>query len=79
MLLNRYNLDYGLPGTRPGGEPPEWELFDCQEDPLEIMNQYENPAYSSIVKDMTALLDKKMLEIGDVPEHGSLRHSLGFV
>ena len=79
VLPKRYNLDYGLPGTRPGGEPPEWELFDCQEDPLELMNQYENPAYSHIVKDMTALLDRKMLEIGDVPEHGSLRNSLGLV
>lgn len=72
----RYNLDYGLPGTRPGGETPEWELFDCQEDPLEIMNQYGNPDYAEIVTEMTALLDKKMLEIGDIPEHNSLRSSL---
>ena len=41
------------------------------------MNQYENPAYCDIVKDMTALLDKKMLEIGDVPEHGSLQEFHG--
>ena len=75
MLLLRYNLDYGLPGTRPGGEPPEWEMFDCQEDPLELMNQYANPDYAAVVKDMTLLLDQKMLQIGDIPEHGSLRHS----
>lgn len=37
------------------------------------MNQYDNPAYSKVVEEMTALLDEKMLEIGDVPEHGHLR------
>lgn len=37
------------------------------------MNQYSDPKYADIVKEMTALLDAKMLEIGDVPEHGSLK------
>ena len=60
-------------GTHPGGEPPEWELFDCHEDPLELMNQYKNPEYGKVVEQMTALLDAKMLEIGDVPEHGQLQ------
>ena len=39
------------------------------------MNQYNNPDFATVVKEMTALLDEKMLEIGDVPEHGSMRTS----
>ncbi len=71
-IIYWYNLDYGLPGTHPGGETPEWELFDCREDPLELMNRYKNPDYADVVKDMTALLNDKMLQIGDIPEHGPI-------
>lgn len=68
-IIYWYNLDYGLAGTRPGGEPPEWELFDCERDPLELLNQYANPAYAGVVREMTALLEAKMAEIGDIWEH----------
>lgn len=68
-IIYWYNQDFGLPGTRPGGEPPEWELFDCEEDPLELLNQYGNPKYTHVVKEMTALLEAKMAEIGDIWEH----------
>lgn len=43
------------------------------------MNQYNNPDYAEIVKDMIILLDKKMLEIGDIPEHDSLHTSLALL
>ena len=66
---SRYNKDFGLAGTRPGGEPPEWELFDSEEDPLELINQYENPEYVDVIKEMTKLLEEKMSEIGDVWDH----------
>lgn len=68
-LIYWYNQDYGLPGTRPGGEPPEWELFDCECDPLELMNVYRDPAYAQVVREMTQALDAKMREIGDDPAH----------
>lgn len=58
-----------MAGTRPGGEPPEWELFDCEKDPLELLNQYHNPEFAVVVKEMTRLLEKKMGEIGDVWDH----------
>ncbi len=29
-----------------------WELYDLQKDPKEMVNQYKNPAYASIVKDL---------------------------
>lgn len=68
-LIYWYNEDYGLPGTQPGGEPPEWELFDCQEDPLELVNVYRDPAYAGVVAAMTRALEEKMSEIGDDRAH----------
>lgn len=68
-LIYWYNQGYGLPGTQPGGEPPEWELFDCEKDPLEILNCYHDPEYKHIVESMTQILTSKMLAIGDDPAH----------
>ncbi|KAL7928388.1 alkaline-phosphatase-like protein [Trichoderma chlorosporum] len=68
-IIYWYNKDFKLAGTRPGGEPPEWELFDCEKDPLELLNQYHNPEFADVVKEMTRLLEEKMGEIGDVWDH----------
>ena len=68
-LIYWYNEGYDLPGTRDGGEDREWELFDCERDPLELFNVHADPEYAEVVARMTALLDAKMAEIGDVPEH----------
>ena len=50
-------------------DEPEWELFDCQEDPLELFNVYSDPAYAMVVQQMTDQLNNKMKQIGDIPEH----------
>ncbi|PWY67877.1 arylsulfatase A [Aspergillus heteromorphus CBS 117.55] len=68
-LIYWYAEDFELPGTREGGQPREWELFDCEKDPLELFNVYALPEYADVVVDLTALLDEKMLEIGDTPVH----------
>lgn len=68
-LIYWYNEDLGIEGTRPGGEEKEWELFDLQEDPLELFNCYHEDKYSDVVKHMTRLLEEKMEEIGDEPVH----------
>ncbi|MFP8967756.1 sulfatase [Pokkaliibacter sp. CJK22405] len=68
-LIYWYNDGFDLPGTNPGGEKPEWELFDCEKDPLELFNCYSDPAYAGIVRELTDLLNSKMREIGDVPAH----------
>ncbi|KAH7067372.1 alkaline-phosphatase-like protein [Paraphoma chrysanthemicola] len=74
-LIYWYNEDFGLEGARPAdADHKEWELFDCQEDPLELFNVYRDPAYAEVVEKMTALLEDKMAEIGDIPVHLS-RHS----
>ncbi len=68
-LIYWYNEGYGLPGTNQGGEDKEWELFDCEEDPLELFNVFSDSAYQQVVTEMTAALNSKMAEIGDEPEH----------
>ena len=68
-LIYWYNEGYELPGTNHGGEDREWELFDCEEDPLELFNCYAQPEYQAIVSTMKVELEKKMMEIGDEPEH----------
>ena len=70
-LIYWYNDDLGQLGARPNSAPPEWELFDCKEDPFELMNLAGDPAYAEIFRDMLAKLDARMAEIGDVPEHDS--------
>ncbi|CAK7227481.1 hypothetical protein SBRCBS47491_006582 [Sporothrix bragantina] len=68
-LIYWYNEDFGLQGTRPGGQEKEWELFDCEEDPLELFNCYNDPRYAGVLKKMTRLLEDKMTEIGDEMVH----------
>ena len=71
-LIYWYNEDLGVEGTRPGGQEKEWELFDCDEDPLELFNCYYELRYKDVVKRMTKLLEDKMAEIGDIPVHKPL-------
>ncbi|KAL2875640.1 hypothetical protein SGCOL_009101 [Colletotrichum sp. CLE4] len=69
-LIYWYNEPLEVSGARPGGEKDkEWELFDCEKDPLELFNVYRDPAYSETVKHMTQLLELKMEQIGDEPVH----------
>ena len=68
-LIYWYNEGFDLPGTNHGGEDREWELFDCDEDPLELFNLYEDAAYQDVVAMMKNALSDKMAEIGDTPMH----------
>ena len=68
-LIYWYNEGYELAGTREGGQNREWELFDLDNDPLELFNLYNDPSYHKIVLTLTAKLDTLMTEIGDLPEH----------
>ena len=71
-LIYWYNSDLGQVGAHGPDEPPEWELFDCQDDPLELLNVADDPAYREIFKDMLGRLDAKMAAIGDIPQHDSV-------
>ncbi len=70
-LIYWYNDDLGQIGANPhdADAPPEWELFDCEQDPYEIRNLANDPEYADIFQQMLTKLNRKMSEIGDVPEH----------
>ena len=48
--------------------PPGWELYDLENDPREIVNQYDNPAYASIVKQLKTRLAALRKRVGDTGE-----------
>ncbi|EAU36078.1 conserved hypothetical protein [Aspergillus terreus NIH2624] len=70
-LIYWYNQSLGVEGSRPAGpvEGAEWELFDCDRDPLELFNVYSDPQYQDVARKMTKLLEVKMDEIGDEMVH----------
>ena len=73
-LIYWYNEACDTPGSQqPDFAEKDWELFDTQEDPLELFNCFDQPDKRDIVQHMLGLLDDKMAEIGDVPEHDSQR------
>jgi arylsulfatase A-like enzyme len=45
-----------------------WELYDLQEDPHELANVYDNPAYADIVKRLEAELRRLQKKYGDSDE-----------
>ncbi|MFC1735868.1 sulfatase [Candidatus Hydrogenedentota bacterium] len=44
---------------------PEWELFDLEKDPCELHNVYDDPDYSSIVRELKDELHRLQEEVGD--------------
>lgn len=69
-LIYFYNDGMGLPGTSGVTYPPEWELYDLQEDPQELRNVYLDPAYADVRDALTRRLHELQAELGDVPHHG---------
>ncbi|GJM64762.1 sulfatase [Persicobacter diffluens] len=47
---------------------PREELFDCLQDPYEINNLAEDPAYEAKLKELRAEMDRWLEDIGDDPE-----------
>ncbi|MER2533677.1 MAG: sulfatase [Rhizobiaceae bacterium] len=70
-LIYWYNAGLGQPGAAGSDEAPEWELFDCKADPLELFNIAHDPRHADAFKAMVRELDVKMAEIGDIPEHSA--------
>ncbi|WDR03967.1 sulfatase-like hydrolase/transferase [Devosia algicola] len=68
-LIYWYNDPLEQLGATDGSEPPEWELFDCEDDPFELNNLAHDPQHRQIFETMLGLLDSKMDEIGDLAEH----------
>ena len=73
IRTDRYKLIYyygdplGHRGAMLPKTPPEWELFDLQEDPQEVNNVYGHPDYADVVVEMKAELERLQREAGDEP------------
>ena len=66
-LIYFYNDGMGLPGTGPFRYPPEWELYDLQEDPAELRNVYDDPDYLDVREDLKVALWNAQAALGDAP------------
>lgn len=76
-LIYWYDEDCDQPGSNPGGDPPEWELFDLTKDPNELHNVYHDPAYAEVVREMMEKLEAEMDRIGDLPMHRPSSRTIG--
>ncbi|MHC4623994.1 MAG: sulfatase family protein [Planctomycetota bacterium] len=71
VRTKRYKLIYyyGLPlkarGAKKKPTPPEWELFDLQQDPKEMNNVYHDPAYKGVAKKLKTELIRLRRELQD--------------
>ena len=63
---------YGLPldarGALKTPTQPGWELYDLRNDPHEMTNVYEDPAYATVVRDLKQQLLILKKEVGDNDE-----------
>ncbi|MDO6732561.1 sulfatase [Marinovum sp. 2_MG-2023] len=68
-IIHWYNDGLGHLGTGEKTDPPEWELFDLESDPSELVNLWDAPEHGEVRDRMLAALENRMQEIGDIPEH----------
>ena len=69
-LMRYYGDPLGVPGTSPGTTPDEWEMFDLAEDPLELTNVADNPAYATVRLELEAELARLQHHYADQPYNG---------
>ena len=69
-LIYYYGDPLGQEGTVGSRTYPEWELFDLEQDPNEMVNVYSNPSYKLVVKAMQKELQRLQKELGDKPYNG---------
>ena len=46
----------------------EWELYDRKNDPMEMQNEYNNPEYAEVVKELHQKLVDMRVKYGDSEE-----------
>jgi len=64
-LIYYYGLPLDAKGTKGGPTPPEWELFDLQEDPHEMNNVYQDQRYADVVKELKGELIRLRSKLED--------------
>ncbi len=70
-LICYYNDPLAQLGANGPADPIEWELFDLENDPLEVSNVIDDPAYTDILIELRAELDRLQAELGDAPYPGT--------
>jgi arylsulfatase A-like enzyme len=66
-LIYFYNDGLGVPGCSDDRYPPEWELYDLAEDPHQLRNVADDPAYASVRADLERGLWRAQAAVGDAP------------
>lgn len=64
-LIHYYGEALGATWAEDESRTPEWELFDLEQDPVEMNNVYADPAYQDIVKELKKELDALREKVDD--------------
>ncbi len=67
-LIYYYGHSLGTKGSLGEPTPAQWELYDLKKDPKEMTNEYNNPKYQKIVKQMKERLVELKKEYGDTDD-----------
>ncbi|MHB1171230.1 MAG: sulfatase family protein [Lacisediminihabitans sp.] len=68
-LIYFYNDGLGLPGSSGLSYPPEWEMYDMQTDPAELVNVYHDPAYRQKREELKVVMWDLQNKLKDTPHH----------
>jgi arylsulfatase A-like enzyme len=71
-LIYYYSEALGQPGAIDESCPPDWELFDLQEDPQELHNVHGHPRYAETVRELKDELHRLQEGVGDEPCAGDV-------
>jgi len=66
-LIYYYSDGLGLPGTGPFTYPPEWELYDLDDDPAELRNVYDDPGYREVRDELKRSMWREQARLDDRP------------
>ncbi|WP_235940906.1 sulfatase family protein [Paramicrobacterium fandaimingii] len=72
-LIYYYNDGLGLRGAAKTTYEPEWEMFDLENDPHEMVSIYDHPDYADVQRDLHAELVRAQRDVGDAPHHTDTR------
>jgi len=72
-LIYFYNDGLGVPGTGANTYPGEWELYDLLQDPDELRNVFNDPAYRTLREALQVKLWRAQRAVGDVAHAGQAR------
>ncbi|WP_066285277.1 sulfatase/phosphatase domain-containing protein [Arthrobacter sp. B6] len=70
-LIHYYGAGLGVPGASEREFEAEWELYDLRNDPTEIRNVADDPAYADIRAELERKLAEYQRHYRDEPYAGS--------